>query len=323
MAIARWLPWQLLGLPVCFLSYGAAIADRLPPAWAYPLNSPPVSSDQKADTPRYVPNSSAVYTNREVGDLFLSPDWHPEEHPAAPSVITRGRAPDVYACGCCHRITGSGGPENAKIAGLPYGYIVQQLESFRMGTRSTSLPERVPQAFMISSAKALTSDEIHETAAYFSRLTPMENIRVVEAATVPKTHGASWRLVADKGGEPQRIGVRIVELPDRVELFESRDSRATFTAYVPPGSIVRGKLLAEASRHSAPCVSCHGPQLRGTDLIPPLAGRSPTYLVRQLFDIQNGARAGPQLNSMKAAVLHLKIDDMIALAAYAASLKGH
>jgi len=81
--------------------------------------------------------------------------------------------------------------------------------------------------------------------------------------------------------------------------------------------------LAEAGRSagSLPCTSCHGMLLRGTDLIPPLAGRSPTYLVRQLFDIQNGARTGPQLEAMKAAVLAMKPDDMIAFAAYAASLK--
>ena len=51
----------------------------------------------------------------------------------------------------------------------------------------------------------------------------------------------------------------------------------------------------------------------------PLAGRSPSYTVRQLFDIQQGVRKGPWSALMKAAVEKLTIDDMIAIAAYTSS----
>ena len=53
----------------------------------------------------------------------------------------------------------------------------------------------------------------------------------------------------------------------------------------------------------------------------PLAGRSPSYTVRQLFDLQHGTRRGPWAPLMQAAVQKLTLDDMVAIAAYTASLK--
>jgi cytochrome c553 len=55
-------------------------------------------------------------------------------------------------------------------------------------------------------------------------------------------------------------------------------------------------------------------------LAPPIAGRSPTYLVRQLYEIQSGIRAGSAAAPMKIGVTGLSPDDMIAVAAWAASL---
>ena len=54
---------------------------------------------------------------------------------------------------------------------------------------------------------------------------------------------------------------------------------------------------------------------------PGIAGRSPSYIVRQLFDFKHGARAGAGSALMTPAVDKLTLDDMISLAAYAASLK--
>ena len=53
--------------------------------------------------------------------------------------------------------------------------------------------------------------------------------------------------------------------------------------------------------------------------VPPLAGRSPTYTVRQLIDIQQRNRAGFGAEQMKPVVAELTIDDMINIAAYTAS----
>ena len=147
-------------------------------------------------------------------------------------------------------------------------------------------------------------------------------IKVVETATVPKTRVAGWFLAALPGGETEPIAGRIIEVPEDLERFEMRDARSHFIAYVPPGSIERGRQLVTTggSGTSAPCTICHGPDLNGLGPIPSLAGRSPSYVVRQLYDFQHGTRAGPWSPLMASNVINLTLDDMVALAAYAASL---
>ena len=68
------------------------------------------------------------------------------------------------------------------------------------------------------------------------------------------------------------------------------------------------------------CAICHGADLKGVGDVPPLAGRSPSYIVRQLVDIQNGSRVGDSVAPMKPIVAKLSLTDMVNLAAYAASL---
>jgi cytochrome c553 len=54
--------------------------------------------------------------------------------------------------------------------------------------------------------------------------------------------------------------------------------------------------------------------------IPGIAGRSPSYIVRQFYDFKYGTRAGIGSALTKASVEKLAVEDMLALAAYAASL---
>jgi cytochrome c553 len=56
-------------------------------------------------------------------------------------------------------------------------------------------------------------------------------------------------------------------------------------------------------------------------IVPPIAGRSPSYIGRALYDFQQGARAGTNAALMKPAVQKLTEDDAIALSAYIASLE--
>lgn len=70
-----------------------------------------------------------------------------------------------------------------------------------------------------------------------------------------------------------------------------------------------------------PCAKCHGPGLRGSGNVPPISGRSPSYIVRQLYDMQSGSRHGVLSQQMRKQVQKLSLDDMIALAAFASSLK--
>ena len=113
------------------------------------------------------------------------------------------------------------------------------------------------------------------------------------------------------------------QLLDNLEDFEHRDGYATFTAYVPPSSLKRGEILVSGQNAAkAPaCAQCHGQDLRGMGEIPSIAGRSPTYIFRQLHEIKTGVRAGAGIQPMKQNVANLNHEDMIAIAAYLASLK--
>ena len=55
--------------------------------------------------------------------------------------------------------------------------------------------------------------------------------------------------------------------------------------------------------------------------VPGLAGRSPSYITRQLYDFQHGTRGGPAADPMKPEVAKLTDDSRLAIAAYLASLK--
>jgi cytochrome c553 len=93
-------------------------------------------------------------------------------------------------------------------------------------------------------------------------------------------------------------------------------------AYAPVGSIERGRRIATTGgERSVECLTCHGKDLRGTALAPPIAGRQPSYIGRQLWDMKLGARNGTMAHLMKPAVEKLTQDDVIDIAAYVASVQ--
>ena len=298
---------------------GAAVPPA--PNWAYvwdpDFKVPPADS-----APQRLPGSTAAFTWAQARDLFFSPSWHPEDHPAMPEVVARGRKPDVRACGSCHRAEGTGGPENSSLAGLPAAYFVQQMADIKSGARKFSGPQRSAVLLMTAVAKAITDDEVQAAAAYYSALKPKRIVKVVESDTVPKTYIARLFFVKQAQGGTEPLGRRIIEMPDDVEQFELRDTRSQFTAWVPVGSIAKGEALVRTGGGgtTVACAACHGADLKGIGPIPGIAGRSPTYIVRQLYDFKHGARAGASSALMKATVEKLSEDDMISLAAYVASL---
>lgn len=301
----------------------AAIAatDAAAPYWAYPVNPPGLEPAPEDGVPRGVPGSDRAFTLTQIRDLFAAPDWHPSDHPPMPEIVARGRKPEVFACGYCHLPNGLGRPENSSLAGLPAEYIVQQMADFRSGARTTSEPRSLPIALMIAVAKAVTEEEVRIAAEYFSRLEPQRWIRVIETGTVPKTRIEGWMLVEDHGGGSEPIGSRIIEMPEDLARTELRDARSGFVALVPPGSLRKGEALANGGHgRTVACAICHGEGLRGLGPVPALAGRSPSYLFRQLYDMRHGVRNGAWAALMKPVVAQLGEDDMIALAAYAASL---
>ena len=288
-------------------------------AWAYPINPPNFQRAADDGTIRRVPDSAAGFTLTQVRDLFAAPDWHPEDHPPMPAIVATGRKPDVFACGVCHRADGPGGPENASLFGLSAEYIIQQTAEFKAGQRANSVP-RVATDLMIKLSKSVTDQELEEAAAYFASIKPRSNVAVVETDTVPKTQVRDLFLVPMDGSEKEPIGQRIIEIPENVEHFVSRDSRARFIAYVPVGSIQKGRALAAPSDLRVQCAACHGTDLKGTAVAPRISARSPTYMFRQLNDFKSGARKGANTELMRAVVENLSIEDMIALVAYTASL---
>jgi cytochrome c553 len=125
------------------------------------------------------------------------------------------------------------------------------------------------------------------------------------------------------GSDTESIGARIIETPVERERTEAlRDPRSGFLAYVPTGSLKKGQLLATTGGNgrTIECATCHGDGLRGLGPVPGLAGRSPSYTMRQLVDMKHGTRKGIWTDLMTAVVARLNDDDMLALAAYTASL---
>jgi cytochrome c553 len=203
--------------------------------------------------------------------------------------------------------------------GLPVAY-VQQLADFKSGARKSSVPDRIPTKFKTTLAAKFADAEVQAAAAYFSAVKPQAVIRVVETEMVPKTIVSGWFLTALNTNEKEPTGDRIIEVPENLEQFISRDTRCRFIAYVPTGSIEKGRALAASDGQAVGCGTCHGPDLKGLGAVPGIAGRSPSCIVRQLYDFKHGTRAGVDSAQMKPSVEKPSIRDMISLAAYAASL---
>ncbi len=307
------------------LAAHGANAPQIPtPLWAYPLNpAPPPGAPRVAPDPApfTVPGSKLMFTRAEL-NLFNPPDWHPEDHPVMPQVVAHGRRPDVYACSYCHLPSGQGRSENATLAGLPEAYFIQQMADIKSGARKSTI-HRAPIESMTIAAKAASDEEIAIAARYFASIKSRPYMKVIETRTVPKTVDKSWILVLASGGGREPIGNRVIETPEDFELFERRDGRALNFVYVPPGSVAKGKALAlgRNGRAEVACVACHGQDLHGMGDIPALAGRSPSYLARQITDFRTGARAGPGAPPMKDVADHLSATDIVNLTAYMASLK--
>jgi len=303
-------------------------ASAAMPDWAYAIPQPPPGGAPAAapapdTTPRQLPGSTLTFTRQQISDGFGPADWFPGDHPRMPEIVAHGKRPDVRACGLCHYPNGKGRQENAGVAGLPVSYFIQTMNDFRDGLRKSSESRKANTNLMIQYAKAMTADEIKEAAQYFGAMPWTPWVRVVETSTVPKmvSRGGIWIPV--EGGEKEPIGTRIIETPENPEHTEIlRDPRSGFIAYAPVGAIKRGEALARTGGggKTEACATCHGADLKGMGPVPGIAGRSPSYLVRQMFDMQSGARHGEWAELMKPVVAKLGDDDLVNIAAYVSSL---
>src|SRR5262245_48983255 len=298
------------------------------PDWAYAIPQPPpggaAAPAPPADTsPKQLPGSTLTFTRQQISDGFGPADWFPDDHPKMPEIVAHGKRPDVRACGLCHYPNGKGRQENAGVSGLPVSYFIQTMNDFKDGLRKSSESRKANTNLMIQYAKTMTPEEIKEAAVYFGAMPWTPWVRVVETATVPKmvSRGGIWIPV--EGGEKEPIGMRIIETPENPERTEIlRDPRSGFIAYAPVGSIKKGESLARTGGggRTLACGECHGADLRGLGPVPGIAGRSPSYIARQMYDMQSGARRGEWTELMKPVVAKLTDEDFVSLAAYVASL---
>jgi cytochrome c553 len=304
-----------------------------PPPWAYGFRSAadpsPSAGPAAAATPepddgtlRRLTDSPFSFTLTQIRDGFGPADWYPGDHPPMPEIVAHGKKPEVRACSLCHYPNGKGRPENAGIAGLPYDYILQELAEFKNGERASADPRKPNTHFMVDFAKSMTDDEGKSAARYFASMKWTPWIKVVETETVPKTRIQNGMFLRLEGDATEPIGRRIIETPVNAETTEMlRDPRSGFIAYVPVGSIKKGEALVMkgGAGKTTQCTICHAADLQGLGPVPGLAGRSPSYLVRQLYDIQHGSRSGVWTSLMKPVVANLTTDDMLAIAAYLSS----
>jgi len=323
------------------------------PLWAYGFNASrkpgetaapqaPPTRDLRANEdageqtrPRTLSGSAATYSVVDVRDGSNVIDWFPRDHPAPmPEIIQRGPAGMgklKRGCGSCHLPNGQGRPENAPPAALPVAYFIRQIHDFRNGLRHSADPRKPNTNTMIDLAKGMTDEEVDQAARYFTAISYRPWTRVIESDVVPTTRIVGNLFLPTSPDRTEAIAGRIVEVPEDEEQTELyRNPRVGFVAYAPPGSVEKGRDLVTTGGmrvvgntivqgRTTPCVTCHGLDLMGVADVPPIAGRSPSYIVRQMWDIQQGTRNGAAVQLMKMAITRLTNDDLVSIAAYVAS----
>lgn len=294
------------------LLFAAAVAATAttiaPPDWLYPKPAGPRPTAADADAAVTLPGSTVTLRERDLHTAERAVDWFPDPVNPVPAFIRESNQPGNYACGFCHLPHGDGRPENASLAGLSADYIIDQTEAFRAGVRTAASPGWFPSVAMRTTIQHASKDDIAEAARWFSRQAFTSRVKVVESATVPPTAPLGYILAAQTGPR-EPIAGRIIEVPDDPEAFEKRDPRASFTAWVPPGSIARGRAAAV----ELGCIECHAEQLNGWG-----PGRSPSYILRQLLAFKSRTRADAGAEPMQAVVEQLDFDQMVAVAAWMA-----
>lgn len=311
-----------------------------PPMWAYgfPTPAPAPGASPASPAPAGAPatpaapdtnlkhraGSTGEFTRQQISNQYGPADWYPGDHPQMPDIVAKGkRDAQVAACGLCHYPNGKGRAENAGVSGLPVSYFIQTMNDFKNGLRRSADPRKGNTNRMIAFAKNMTDEEIKAAAVYFGAMKWTPWVKVIETNTVPKTRLANGLYVKLEGRETEPLGYRVVETPVDGEATEAlRDPRASFEAYVPVGSVKKGEALVKnGGAKTTACGMCHGADLKGMGPVPGLAGRSPSYLARQLYDMQNGFRTGEWTDLMKPVVAKLTEEDLVDIVAYTASLQ--
>ncbi len=346
---------RLVALIVVLLSARARAAGEPVPLWAYGFVTPGAPGE-KATMPgapahalrpkedaqeqlklRQVEGSAEHFSLLQIRNGSEVVDWFPGDHPPLTPLMKHGPASgggNTYGCAFCHMPNGKGRPENAPVSGLPVAYFIRQMQDMRAGLRSSAEPRKANTLLMIALAQAMTDAEIREAAEYFAAMPWTPWIRVVETDRVPRTRIQTNMFIPIESERTELIGARIIEVPENADEVElNRNPHVGFIAYVPIGSVKKGEALVTTGGatiingqtvpgKTVACATCHGLDLKGLVEVPGIAGRSPSYLARQLYDIQQGTRKSPLAQLMKPVVANLTNDDLVAIVAFVSSLRS-
>jgi cytochrome c553 len=159
-------------------------------------------------------------------------------------------------------------------------------------------------------------------AEYYAAIGPERQkwIKTVVSNEVPKGPapfgGGGFRYHAPEGGmEPLPVG-RVIETAEDDDLVRARDQiDGGFLQYVNAEDLALGEKIAADGK----CGTCHGAEYKGVGDVPRLAGQHSLYLIRQLKDMQTGARKDKNVAVMKPIVAKLSDREMVAVAAYLGS----
>ena len=291
---------KLLGILTLVLIPVAGYAAENGLGWAYPVEPPPGS------------NADAAPPSRRVNQALIATTY--TGLPRMPEVVAKGKP---LPCMQCHLANGGSHPESAAIAGMSVNYIIEQVHAFRDGERVDVRTGR-----MVLASKALSEKELKEAAEYYAAIGPERQqwIKTVVGNEVPKGpapfgDGGFRYHAADGATEPLPPG-RVVETADDDDLVRARDQiNGGFVQYVHAEDLALGEKAATAGA----CGTCHGADYKGVGDVPRLAGQHTVCLIRQLKDMQTGARKDKNVALMKPIVDKLSDRDIVAVSAYLAS----
>ncbi|MEQ1886323.1 MAG: c-type cytochrome, partial [Bryobacteraceae bacterium] len=203
------------------LTVGVALAAG-PPPWAYGFEGPPPAGAQPTpiapaptdQKPLSLPGNSKQFSRAQIANRFGPADWYPEEHPAMPEIVAKGKQGTVWACGLCHYPNGKGRAENAGVSGLSAEYFIKTMNDFKNGNRKSADPRKMNSNLMAAFAKNMTDEEIKAAAEYYAAIKWTPWIKVVETKMAPKAKPNNGLFIVE-GEKPEMepLGNRILETP--------------------------------------------------------------------------------------------------------------
>jgi cytochrome c553 len=274
-----------------------------------------------------VTGSDQQFTRLDFRSHTSYPEWFPNDYPQPmPRVNMVGSESlgnTARACSLCHLANGKGRPENAPPSGQPAAYTIQQLEDMRNDLRNTSDPRKSNPHTMVRLAKGMTEEEMQEIAEWYEAVPWTPWIRVIETDMAPAMHLEVGNMFITVGVEPELpLNGIIIETPENErESNYLRSPRSGWNAYVPVGSLAKGEeLVTTGAGKTVACGVCHGADLMGVGIMPGIAGRSPSYMMRQMWDMKMETRKGPNVALMMPIIENLTVEDMTNIVAYLASV---